>query len=246
MIVWLKYLRAFGRLLFFALYTLIRVAQILLLNLLLGHDLNRAMRIRKSWARTLLPAIGVRMHVEGKPPAEPCLLMGNHRSYLDPIVIIHDVIACPVSKAEVAAWPIVGYGAKVTGILFLKRESIGSRKKTLSGISDQVREGFAVILFPEGTTHDLPQCMEFKFGGFNLAAQESIPVAPIAIDYRNKADYWIGNDTFLPHFLKSFGEREIHVHVRYGPLLRDADPEILRKSAMNWINQELTDIRKSF
>lgn len=246
MISWLKYLRAIWRLLFFAIYTMLRVAQILILNLLKGNDMNRAMRIRKSWARTLLPSIGVRMDVRGTPPTTPCLLMGNHRSYLDPVVLIHDVVACPVSKAEVASWPIIGYGAKVTGILFLKRESSSSRKKTLDGIAEKVREGYTVILFPEGTTHALPRCMEFKPGGFRLAAEENTPITPVAIEYRYTADYWIGNDTFLPHFLRRFGEKEMQVFVRYGTPMHSDDPERLRKAAMDWINQELEDIQKTF
>jgi 1-acyl-sn-glycerol-3-phosphate acyltransferase len=47
----------------------------------------------------------------------------------------------PGIKAEVANWPIVGYGAKVTGVLFLKRESAESRKRTLNGIAEKLQEG---------------------------------------------------------------------------------------------------------
>lgn len=239
-------LRGIGRLLYFACYTSLRISQIILLNLIKGTDMDRSMRIRKSWARHLLPAIGVRMDVQGDIPEYPCILMGNHRSYLDPAVLIHDVIACPVSKAEVANWPIVGYGAKVTGILFLQRESTTSRKKTLNGIAQKVREGNIVMLFPEGTTHADPLCREFKTGGFKLAAQENIPIVPVAIDYRSAKDYWIGDDTFLPHFLSRFSEKEMRVAVRYGQPLQSADAEYLRQQTKAWIDAELPAIRKSF
>ncbi len=242
----LKTLRAISRLLYFAGYTSLRIVQILLLSLMKGESLHRSMRIRKSWARHLLPAIGVRLDVQGKVPDFPCILMGNHRSYLDPIVLIHDVIAYPVSKAEVARWPIVGYGAKVTGILFLQRESNSSRKKTLNGIATKVREGFAVMLFPEGTTHADPLCHDFKPGGFKLAAQEGIPIVPVAIEYRTPEDYWTGNDTFLPHFLRRFAEKEMRVSVHYGSPLQGNDPEYLKTSAKSWINAQLQAIQKSF
>lgn len=216
------------------------------MNLLRGENLNRSMQIRKKWARHLLYAIGVRMEVRGEPPKSPCLIMGNHRSYLDPVVLIHDVVACPVSKAEVSKWPIIGYGAKVTGILFLKRESVNSRKKTLEGIGDQVKNGTSVILFPEGTTHADPQCRSLKPGGFKLAAAENFPVVPVAIEYGNEADYWIGNDTFLPHFLRRFSEKTMKVYVRYGTPMQHDDAEFLRTQTQNWIDKELKEIRNHF
>ena len=241
-----KIMRAVLRLLYFAFYTMLRIAQIILLNLIKGEDMNRAMRIRRSWARHLLPAIGVRIDVQGKIPDYPCIFMGNHRSYLDPAVLIHDVIACPVSKAEVANWPIVGYGAKVTGILFLQRESATSRKKTLAGIAGKIAEGYSIMLFPEGTTHADPQCRDFKPGGFKLAAQEHIPIVPVALEYRSTKDYWIGDDTFLPHFLLRFAEKDMRVFVRYGEPLYSSNAEYLRDTTKAWINGELQSIQKSF
>lgn len=242
----MKTLRAIFRLLLFAAYTSLRISQIVLCSLVYGVDIRRSMRIRRSWARWLLPRIGIQMQVEGMPPEFPCLLMCNHRSYLDPAVLVHDVLAYPVSKAEVAGWPVIGYGAKVTGVLFLKRESIASRKTTLSGIAQKVKEGFPVILFPEGTTHALAYTTAFREGGFKLAASEGIPIVPAAIEYGSKEDYWVGDDTFLPHFLRRFGEKKIEVYVRYGSAIRDDDPKLLLKKSKSWIDAELAAIQNSF
>jgi 1-acyl-sn-glycerol-3-phosphate acyltransferase len=241
-----KTLRGFWRLLYFAVRSIYLISRIVLLNLLKGTDMKRAMRIRKEWVRQLLPAIGVRIDVQGNIPDYPCILMANHRSYLDPALLVHDVIACPVSKAEVANWPIVGHGARATGVLFLQRESASSRKKTLNGIADKILEGNAVILFPEGTTHADPQCRQFRLGGFKLAAQEQVPIVPVAIEYRSTADYWIGDDTFLAHFVRRFSEKEMLVYVRYGQPIESTDPEYLMEKAQTWINGELKTIQKSF
>lgn len=64
----IRTLRGIGRLFYFAAYTSLRISQIILLNLIKGTDTDRAMRIRKSWARHLLPAIGVKMDVQGAIP----------------------------------------------------------------------------------------------------------------------------------------------------------------------------------
>lgn len=239
-------MRAIARLLYFVFYTLLRVVQILVSSLFWGADIRRSMRIRQSWARHLLPAIGVRINVAGTPPDFPCILMGNHRSYLDPVVLLHDVFAWPVSKAEVSGWPVVGYGARVTGVLFLQRENAGSRKFTLQAIAEKLREGFPVILFPEGTTHSEPATRAFRPGGFRLAASEGFPVVPVAIDYADPADHWIGDDTFLPHFLRRFGEKQMRVTVHYGEAVWNDDPEELLREAQTWIDAELSDIQQGF
>lgn len=242
----MKTLRALFRLLLFVAYTSLRISQIIMSSLIFGEDIRRSMRIRQSWARWLLPRIGIQVHMEGSPPDFSCIVMANHRSYLDPAVLVRDVLGYPVSKAEVAGWPVIGYGAKVTGVFFVQRESIASRKTTLSGIGLKVKEGFPVILFPEGTTHAQPHTSAFREGGFKLAASEGIPVVPAAIEYGSKADYWIGDDTFLPHFFRRFGEKRIEVFVRYGPAIRDNDPQQLLKKTKTWIDAELADIQNSF
>lgn len=242
----LKTLRGLWRLLYFACFSSLKIFQIISLNLIKGTDIKRSMHLRRSWARHLLPAIGVRIHMEGKVPDYPCILMGNHRSYLDPAVLVHDVFAYAVSKAEVANWPIIGYGAKVTGTLFVQRERKLSRKIALDGIAEKVREGFAVILFPEGTTHSDASCHPFKPGGFKLAVREAIPIVPVAIEYQSKSDYWIGDDTFLPHFIKQFSKREINVFVRFGAPIKSNDSDYLKRTVAEWINEQLKTIQKSF
>ncbi len=239
----MKKIRAIWRLCYFAVYTLFRVGQIVLSSLLKGENIRRSMRIRQKWARHLLPAIGVDIQAKGTPPDFPCILMCNHRSYLDPVIILHDTFAYPVSKAEVSGWPIVGYGAKVSGVLFLQRESTASRKLTLQAIAQKLNESFPVILFPEGTTHAEDQTIAFKPGGFKLAAANRIPIVPVAIDYAAKADYWIGNDTFLPHFIRRFGERHMYVQIHYGEAIWSDDPEVLLEETQAWINAELREIR---
>ncbi|MEO6039056.1 MAG: 1-acyl-sn-glycerol-3-phosphate acyltransferase, partial [Saprospiraceae bacterium] len=138
----MPFLRALGRLLYFALYTSLKIGQIVLGNLWRGENIPRALRIRQQWANHLLPFIGVQATMQGDPPDFPCILMGNHRSYLDPVLIVRWVLAYGVSKAEVAHWPIIGYGTRVAGVIYLKRENVASRRITLQGIAEKVGEGY--------------------------------------------------------------------------------------------------------
>lgn len=242
----MKNIRAFYRLLFFAFFTFYKSAQIVCCNLFLGTDIRRSIRIRQSWAQGLLPNLGIRVHLVGRVPDFPCLLMANHRSYIDPALLARDVIGYGVAKAEVANWPVIGWGARVAGVLFLKRENLQSRKITLNGIAEKVQEGFPVIIFVEGTTNAQPTTIDFKKGGFNLAALNNIPIVPAAIEFGSAEDYWVGDDTFLPHLWRRLGEKNKDAYVHYGPVIRGDDMQTLHDQSKNWIDAELLKIRKGF
>lgn len=240
----MKILRASWRLCYFAFYTSLRILQIILYSVVLGKDLRRSMSLRQSWARHLLPALGIQIDMRGTPPDFPCILMANHRSYLDPALLVRDNKAYAVSKAEVAKWPIIGFGARVSGVLFLQRESAESRKKTLNGIAEKLQEGYAVFLFPEGTTQSAPGTASFKPGGFKLAATAGFPIVPVALDFESSADHWVGDDTFLPHFIRRFGEKKKRVQISYGAPIWSEDPQELLDKTKSWIDSELQNIHQ--
>jgi len=237
-----KNLRLAWRLFFFIFYTTAIVVEIWLRKNLFGADMRAAMRVRRRWARNLLSGVGVRLENEGVAPDFPCLMVSNHRSYLDPILMLTEVDCYPVAKAELANWPLIGKGAKSAGILYLRREHSGSRVNTLRLMEEKVREGFSVIIFPEGTTSGLPGTLPFKKGVFQLAAKSSLPVVPVALVFADKKDFWLGKQTFLSHAGRRFREKEISVKVCYGPVLQNSDPEDLLAQARNWIENRLLQL----
>jgi len=201
--------------------------------------MRRSMRIRRRWAKNLLRGAGLSIETEGKAPESPCLIVSNHRSYLDPILMLRDVDGYPVAKAELASWPLIGKGAKMAGILYLQRESAGSRTGTLRQMLEKLEAGFSVIIFPEGTTSALLGTLPFKKGGFKLVAQAKIPVVPVALVFADKRDFWVGNDTFFSHVKRRFGEKKTAVKLCYGPEIRSDDPEVLLSKSQNWIDAVL-------
>lgn len=235
----MKHLRLAWRFLFFVFYTSAIVAEIWVRQYFMGAGIRASMTVRRRWARNLLSGVGLRTENEGVAPEFPCLIVANHRSYLDPILILRDVDGYPVAKAELAGWPVIGKGAQMAGILYLRREDSGSRASIIRQMEDKIREGFPVIIFPEGTTSGLPGTLPFKRGVFQLAARAAIPVVPAALVFSDSQDYWIGKDTFMSHAGRRFREKKIHVKVCYGPVLRDDDPEELLAKSKNWIETRL-------
>ncbi len=232
---------AVGRAFFMVGCTLWHLVPLLIQSAVWGHDMNRSLRVRKRWAPHVLGGLGVRIWRTSPLPQHegPALYVGNHRSYLDPIVVLRDVEALPVAKAEVASWPLIGFAAKATGIMYVKRQSKRSRLSTLMAIRQTLINGHSVLLYPEGTTHLQARTISFRKGGFRVAAELGIPVIPIAIDYPDSSNAWVGDDAFIPHFLRVFGKKFMDVYISYGPPLYDDDPEHLIRRTREWIDEQL-------
>ncbi len=228
------------RLLLFVILTTITVLLIFLSGVFGKYSLRVALQIRRAWARTMMFILGIKLTVVGKPEATTYLLVSNHRSYLDPIVVLSHAKVFPVAKAEVRKWPLIGYGAKLSGIVYVKRESNQSRKNALDAIREAFKKGHSVLVYPEGTTTAvINSTIPFRSGAFRVAVSEGIPMIPCAIEYGDSKDYWIGDATFIDHFIDCFSKWRTIVDIDYGPSLTGDDAFALVYEAQMWINEEL-------
>jgi lyso-ornithine lipid O-acyltransferase len=235
----MKLIRVFWRLFLLAVFTTWKTGQALLPMLTRGYDLAHALRTRREWAEKICRYVGIRVNYIGQIPDYPCLLLANHRSYLDPILILGATEAFPVAKAEVRKWPVLGAGAAATGVIFLNRASAKSRGETLFAIAEQFEKGHRVILFPEGTTSGGQTTIPFKKGSFQLAAKYNLPIVPVAIKYSDKRDFWIGDESFVGHFFRTFGEKRKLVDVVFGEKIAGGNADFLMNETRNWLDGEL-------
>jgi 1-acyl-sn-glycerol-3-phosphate acyltransferase len=113
--------------------------------------------------RLVAALFGIHIHVRGKPvTGEGVLLIANHTSWAD-IVIFSAVMPISfVAKAEVARWPFFGTLARLQRTVFVERERRSSTGETRDAIRDRLLEGDALVLFPEGTSHDGNSVLPFK------------------------------------------------------------------------------------
>ncbi|MFV5694523.1 lysophospholipid acyltransferase family protein [Flavobacterium sp. LB3P122] len=190
--------------------------------------------------------LGIRTIVYGEKPTVQGLIVANHRSYFDPIVIVNLIHAYPVGKIEVASWPLIGYICKISGVLFVDRKCSKSRQNTAENIREVLSRGYSIINFPEGTTHDLPSTVAFNYGSFVMATKIESAVIPIAIDYKEKTDAFIGNDTFIPHFLKCFGKLTTEIKITFFPPIYSKDATYLLNTSKDIIDKELIRYRKDW
>jgi len=204
-----------------------------------AEDTRRGGERVAAWSRAVLWRTGVRVQVHGRPQTEAGLLVANHRSYLDVAAIASCRPCVFVAKAEVAAWPVVGVGARAAGCLFVKRESADSRRDVRAELRRRIGRGETVAVFAEGTTTAGPGMLPLRPGSFFAAAEAGVPVTPVAVVYENADLAYFGDDSFVPHFVDRFRRRRMRAHVSFGPTLRGDDGADLHAIAERWMRAEI-------
>jgi 1-acyl-sn-glycerol-3-phosphate acyltransferase len=166
------------------------------------------------WARLLLRLIGIKVIAHGLNPEyrnSHYLLVSNHQSYLDIVIIAAVFPAMFVAKREVGGWPILGLLAKLGGTIFVKREDTLDSVRCAYRVSRSLRNGSSVQVFPESTTSDGTQVLPFKGLFFASAIRAGAQILPLTINFRivngrpldnqtREALCWYGEMDFFPHF----------------------------------------------
>lgn len=138
----------------------------------------------KRWSRGLLGICGVQVEV---PNLEPSLarttVVANHVSWLD-IFVINAVHPCRfVAKAEIRAWPILGWLADKAGTVFIARGNRRDLRHIFKGLVARLENGERVAFFPEGTTTSQGALLPFHANLFEAAIDASASVQPCALRY---------------------------------------------------------------
>lgn len=176
---------------------------------------ERARRLMDLLAR-VTALHGIEVAVEGRPPQGAAVLASNHLSWLDPLVLGGLVPCVPISKDAVAAWPVIGAMAKDLGVLFVERGNGRSGMRVLRGAARALSDGIAVLNFPEGTTTRGDGVLPFHPGLLWMARSSEVPIVPVSISYDRPELAWVGDDSFLPHYLRlAAGTRSVAC-VRFG------------------------------
>lgn len=240
----MKYIVAAFRLLIFALGTACHTIAVASAALL-GLSPDARLRVQQSWGRMMIWMLGMRVTFEGTFPTEPALYTPNHRAYIDVGLVPSRVLCSMVAKQEIRSWPILGYGAEKAMIVFVSRKDAESRVKTRETMRERLVAGHNVLVFPEGTTYR-DGVAEFRRGMFDIAAAENIPVVPIAIEYENPDVAWIGEETFVGHFMRVFGGWSQAVTVRVGPIQRNTDGKELANTTQAWVANACAEMRANW
>ena len=134
------------------------------------------------WCKRYQWLLGLRPTSHGEVP-DTGLLVCNHLSYLD-IVVLGAARRCVfVSKKEVRTWPIFGLCAQLAGTIFVDRDRKGEVDTVAAQMEEVLGQGLLLVLFPEGTSSDGRQVLPFKTPLFEPVARLRSPTTGAAISY---------------------------------------------------------------
>lgn len=190
-----------------------------------------------SWA--LCQAFSVRLPAPLGLPSSPQLIVANHISWLD-VVVLSALLppaagTCFLAKAEVARWPVIGAFARGLGMAFIDRTSAFRSYRALPALAEGLRAR-SLLFFPEGTTTGGEGVAPLKPMGFELAARTGIPVQPLFLRYRDgagtlsRAPAFLGDDTLLESVLRLARAPAVQVEVDVLPALSAAPRKALARA----------------
>jgi 1-acyl-sn-glycerol-3-phosphate acyltransferase len=136
-------------------------------------------------ARTALALFGLRVTTSGVAnlPTDPCVVVANHSSYLDGVLL--QALLPPrfsfVVKREASSLPVAGLLMRRIGVEFVDRHSHGGRQRGARRVIERARQGHSLVFFPEGTFDQAVGLKRFHSGAFIAAIRGGMPVVPVAI-----------------------------------------------------------------
>ena len=140
------------------------------------------------WAGQMLAVMGIALQVRGTPPVSgPVLLVSNHISWLD-ILVMHAARHCRfVSKSEVGQWPLLGTLATGSGTLYIERDKRRDAMRVVHHMAERLGVGDILAVFPEGTTSDGVHMLPFHANLIQAAVTADAPVQPVGLRFIDSA-----------------------------------------------------------
>jgi 1-acyl-sn-glycerol-3-phosphate acyltransferase len=157
------------------------------------------------------------------------LLVANHISWLD-IVVMHAARYCRfVSKADVRRWPLIGILATGGGTIYIERNSRRDALRVVHRMAESLKRGEVVAVFPEGTTSDGVDLLPFHGNLIQAAISADVPVQPVALRFVDRVTgrdspgpLYLGDDTLLASLWRTLAGPPFEAHVRFG------EPDVAR------------------
>ena len=156
------------------------------------------------------------------------VIIANHVSYVDGIVLGSIFPIVFVSKSEVKRWPIVGPWNVLCGTIFVHRQRKGLVGALVKEMARKLRQEANVLLFPEGTSTNGERILPFQTVPLAAPLRSRSIILPITIAYKSIEDrpvsaanrdlvYWYGEMDFVSHVWRLLALRSIEVFVTVQP-----------------------------
>jgi len=144
------------------------------------------------WCKKLLTIFEIKVEVQGLDSylynQKQYLIVANHISWIDIIIIQSIKPSIFVAKSDVASWPLFGWVAQMTGTIFIKRDKVSDIKKALKKMKRRLIKR-SVCIFPEGTSTNGRYLLPFKSNLFQSSIDTNKSILPLCLSYKQKGMY---------------------------------------------------------
>jgi lyso-ornithine lipid O-acyltransferase len=233
-----------------------RIAAVALIALILLPMQWLAVRFDWRWSgvlpqlfhRAVARILGVKILTRGEVSGRrPLLLVSNHVSWLDAIVLGSIAPLSFIAKQEVSIWPVFGLLAKMQRTVFVDRTRRTETGAVNRSVADRLEQGDVMVLFAEGTTGDGTRLLPFRSALLGAArdaggTETVVDLQPVSIAYTKRGGLplaasaraneiaWIGDIDLAPHFFGVLAGGPVDVEVSFGDII-PYGPQTDRKQA---------------
>ncbi|GAA1568387.1 lysophospholipid acyltransferase family protein [Dactylosporangium maewongense] len=175
--------------------------------------------VQRRLARAVLAGLGISHRAVGRVPQSGALLVANHVSWLDVVVILAHAPAKLLAKREVRQWPLIGRLAATLGTVFVDRSRPKSLPATVGRISTEIAAGGVVAVFPEGTTWCGRMGGTFRPAMFQAAVDAAAPVVPVRLTFAQNGTpttvaAFIGDETLATSLRRVVAARGLSIELK--------------------------------
>jgi 1-acyl-sn-glycerol-3-phosphate acyltransferase len=181
--------------------------------------------LKKRWLGWFSAILNLHTVINGELPEQGALLVSNHISWLDIVVIGQFIPAFFVAKSDISNWPVIGYLATQGGTIFIRRGDKQHIRATAEKMMWLLKQNSNIIAFPEGTTTKGDEVLSFHSSLFQPALLTRSIIQPVVLQYQGFAKEeapFVGDDGFVPHLLKMLKLDKIEVHLTFLPVINSA------------------------
>lgn len=198
----------------------------------------------------------IQVRIVGRPSRQPAMVIANHMSYIDPIVMTAANPAVYVTSKETERMPILGGIAAGAGCVFVDRKNARNAAKDMGHLAGLLQAGCPVTVYPEATSTNGSGVKAFHGTLLEAALRADVPIQPGIFHYKTldrkpvsvanrDRICWYGDMTFFPHFWYVLCQKSLTCTLHWLPLIPTTghDRKSLAEHSHGIVSDHYTPIR---
>lgn len=196
----------------------------------------------KSWLQQVLSLCRIELIIHGDSVSSPKMIVANHVSWLDVVILWVLYPGHFIAKQEIANWPLLGKMIASAGTLFINRNKNSEIRRIASQLKQIIHNQQNVLFFPEGKTGDGSSIQKIHPALFQYAIEANMVIQPLLLVYEDKSGKpstvtpYLNQQSLVSSIWKILGQQRIKVHCYLLPPVREQSH---RKKIATQIQQQL-------